>query len=45
MKVEKAREIAAQLGCLPQHSSKIMDVEFAESIAQILIKFSKEEQE
>lgn len=31
-----ARERAAQLWCLPQHSHKPMDVEFAESIAAAL---------
>lgn len=30
------RAVAAQLWCLPQHSHKVMDVEFAESIAQAL---------
>jgi len=29
-------EQAAQLWCLPQHAHKVMDAEFAESIAQVL---------
>ena len=41
MKIEKAREIAAQLWCLPQHGKKEMDADFAESIAQAIVKASK----
>jgi hypothetical protein len=38
MKIEQARELAAQLWCEPQHSHKVMDVDLAESIAQLLVK-------
>jgi hypothetical protein len=33
---KKAREEAARLWCLPNHSNKQMDAEFCESIAQAL---------
>ena len=38
MKIEEARERAAQLWCLPQFSNREMDVEFAEAIAQAIYK-------
>lgn len=40
---ERDREIAAQLWCLPQHSKKVMDCEFAESIAEALAQARQEE--
>lgn len=38
MTIEEAREKAAQLWCEPQHAHKEMDVDFAESIAQLLVR-------
>ena len=38
----RADEIAAQLWCLPQHSHKEMDVEFAQSIGAALRTYAKE---
>ena len=35
-------EMAAQLWCLPQHSKKVMDPDFAMSIAELLTKLEYE---
>ena len=35
-RIRTTTEIAAQLWCLPQHENKVMDVEFAKSIVEVL---------
>jgi len=41
MDISEARGIAARIWCEPEHSSKEMDTAFAESIAQVLVEYSR----
>ena len=41
-KPDQYQTIAAQLWCLPQHGSKVMDCDFAQSIADALEKCAEE---
>lgn len=44
MTMDEARGVAARIWCEPQHAGKVMDVEFAESIARKLSEVSNWEE-
>lgn len=45
MHIDKARELAAQLWCLPQNEHKVMDPVLCESIANLLVQQFKHVQD